>query len=78
MIELLKYLDRFDDVTDLVEWKIPEFPFRGHLLREKVKTPKDIGLVITALKEFWANNDYKISDDQISNIVDEALGVDRK
>ena len=76
MIELMKYSDRFNDVQELSAWKIPEFPFSGHLLREKVKTPKDIGRVINSLKDFWAENDYEITNEQISQKIDEILGVD--
>lgn len=78
MIELLKYLDRYSDAKELSEWKIPQFPFRGHLLREKVKTPRDIGRVINALKDLWAENDYEITDNQISQRVDEILSSDSK
>lgn len=75
MIELLRYSDKFEDATELGEWKVPQFPFRGHLLREKVKTPKDIGRVINALRELWADNGYQVTDEQISMKLDELLST---
>lgn len=78
MIEFLKYSGRLNDAKELGDWKIPEFPFKGHLLREKVKSPRDVGRVITSLKDLWANNNYEITDDEIRQRVEEILNTDDK
>lgn len=54
--ELLKYINRFEYVEHLKDWKIPIFPISGNEI-QKFKIPKGpiYSKILHGLKEIWKN-----------------------
>ena len=67
-----KNKDYFIDLKKyFLEFKIPEMPVKAKDLIEKfnLKEGRLLGLILKEIEESWLNNNFKISNDQIEDIV---------
>ncbi|XP_056636462.1 CCA tRNA nucleotidyltransferase 1, mitochondrial isoform X2 [Diorhabda sublineata] len=79
-VEVLKY-NNSPYWKDLENWQIPKFPLSGILLKERgVEGGKVMGLVMTELKHFWADNDFNLSNEDLLKELPRVLNMiaDRK
>ncbi|XP_033229303.1 CCA tRNA nucleotidyltransferase 1, mitochondrial isoform X2 [Belonocnema kinseyi] len=65
IIELLKYRGQFDLLKEFENWTLPRFPVGGSMLRSHVSHPKQIGNLLSALKEIWVDSDFKLTQDEL-------------
>lgn len=65
VLELFKYKGRFDLISQFEDWKVPFFPVNGTMVRSHVSHPKLIGKVLTALREIWVDNDFKLTNQEL-------------
>lgn len=70
MREVLKYrgdeklLDMFN------KWEVPRFPMTGKLLKENGVPPgKMYGQIINRLKEYWIEQEYKTSAEDLTKLI---------
>ncbi|KAG5890206.1 hypothetical protein JTB14_028748 [Gonioctena quinquepunctata] len=60
-VEVLKY-NNCPHWEELEKWEIPKFPVSGNILKENgVESGRFMGLVMTELKHYWADNDFNLS-----------------
>ncbi len=68
-IKLNDYLNTLNIINKL---SLPKFPFDGSYLKNKgIKEGVLIGKTLKSLKQEWLNNDFKISNQRISQIIDD-------
>lgn len=68
--ELLKYINRFEYVEHLKDWKIPFFPISGTEI-EKFKIPKGpiYSKILDGLKDIWKNEfDMDTSEETVASL----------
>ncbi len=54
----------------ILKIKIPIFPINGELLKQKgMKEGQSLGQVLKSLEEEWINNDFKISNERIEEVI---------
>lgn len=62
IVEILKY-NNSPYLEEFQNWSIPKFPVNGKMLKENgVESGKFMGIVMTELKNYWADNDFNLSD----------------
>ncbi|XP_063704001.1 CCA tRNA nucleotidyltransferase 1, mitochondrial [Culicoides brevitarsis] len=72
--ELVKYLGKVELYKKLHAWEIPFFPVNGTLLKENGCPPgKWIGIVINKLKQIWAANEFKSTQEELMKHLPEIL-----
>lgn len=72
--ELLKYLGNVEMYEKLKSWQIPYFPVNGNLLKENgCPAGKWIGVVITKLKQVWAANEFKSTQEELLKCLPDIL-----
>ena len=53
---------------------MPKFPFDGHYLKDKgIKDGVKIGRTLKLLEDEWLKNDFQISDQETSKIVNNQI-----
>lgn len=76
ILQLLKYRGEIETYQKFNSWFLPRFPISGNMIKEHVNNPKMIGVVVKKLKDVWFENDFKLSKDElielIPNIVEES------
>ena len=62
---LLKMIENFKDK------EIPTMPLKADILMEKynVSEGKELGKKLKAIEEVWTNNDFKITEKEVQDIV---------
>ena len=79
-LNLIKFLDNkklkiqdYSRTSKLIDkMSLPKFPFDGDYLKNRgMKQGEYIGKVLKILEEEWLNNDFKISDQKISQIIND-------
>lgn len=76
IIELLKVADRGEVLKLFHEWSPPTFPINGDfMLKRGIKGVK-LGLALNKLKEKWVDNDFVLSENEISYVVDQFKNAD--
>ncbi|KAJ8925634.1 hypothetical protein NQ315_009479 [Exocentrus adspersus] len=64
-IEVLKYINS-PHLEEFEQWDIPKFPVTGNMLKEQgVESGRFMGVVITELKHYWADTDFKLSAEEL-------------
>ena len=48
---------------------IPKFPFDGSYLKKGIKEGEVIGKILGSLKNEWLNNNFKITDQKVIQII---------
>ncbi|XP_074032127.1 CCA tRNA nucleotidyltransferase 1, mitochondrial [Leptinotarsa decemlineata] len=81
-IEVLKY-NNSPHWEELGNWKLPKFPVSGNILKELgIESGRFMGLVMTELKHYWADNDFKLNVEelvkQVPSIVDKLSQMKNK
>ena len=65
-----KIKDFLKILNKILKIKIPIFPINGELLKQKgMKEGQSLGQVLKSLEEEWINNDFKISNERIEEII---------
>ena len=66
----IKFNDFSETLNNILKAKAPIFPIDGELLKQKgMKEGKSLGNVLKKLEKEWVNNDFKISNDRIDEII---------
>ena len=66
----IKSNDFSKTLNNILKAKAPLFPIDGELLKQKgLKEGKSLGNVLKKLEKEWVNNDFKISNDRIDEII---------
>ena len=66
----LKFHDFKKNVKEILKTKVPLFPIDGEFLKKKGMTQgQSLGSVLKILEKEWLNNNFKISDDKIQQII---------
>ena len=69
----MKFNDYLDISNLIKKISIPKFTIDGNYLKNKgVGEGKIIGKILRSLEVEWIKNDFKISEDEISKIIDRA------
>ena len=67
-IKLDDYLNISNNIKKI---SLPQFPFDGNYLKDKgIKEGKSVGETLKLIQDEWLNNGFKISDQRISEIID--------
>ncbi|KAK4884798.1 hypothetical protein RN001_001069 [Aquatica leii] len=65
IIEVLKYNDS-SYLEEFRKWQLPKFPVTGNMLKEKgIEGGRLMGLVLTELKNYWAENDFNVETEEL-------------
>ena len=68
-IKLDNYLNIFNNVNRM---SLPNFPFDGSYLKNKgIKEGTVMGKILKLLENDWIENDFNISEERISKIINE-------
>ena len=63
--ELLKYSCNKDLIREFDSWEVPIYPIRGQVLREIVKSNKNINSINHELIELWKKSNYSLNDKEL-------------
>ncbi|KAL1461469.1 hypothetical protein WDU94_013362 [Cyamophila willieti] len=64
--ELLRYTEKSNLIKDFQDWRLPNFPLNGNIVRQYGTVGgRDLGLVIQAMKQHWSSLDFKPSRQQL-------------
>ncbi|EFA06191.2 CCA tRNA nucleotidyltransferase 1, mitochondrial-like Protein [Tribolium castaneum] len=75
VVEVLKYINS-PHLEEFQNWTIPKFPVTGNMLKEVgVESGRKMGLVLTELRNYWADQEYKISAEDLLKQVPNILNV---
>jgi tRNA nucleotidyltransferase/poly(A) polymerase len=67
-IKLDDYLNILNNIKKI---SLPQFPFDGNYLKDKgIKEGKSVGETLKLIQDEWLNNGFKISNQRISEIID--------
>ena len=67
-IKLDDYLNILNNIKKI---SLPQFPFDGNYLKDKgIKEGKSVGETLKLMQDEWLNNGFKISNQRISEIID--------
>jgi tRNA nucleotidyltransferase (CCA-adding enzyme) len=73
VVEVLKY-NNSPHLEEFQNWSIPKFPVTGNMLKEKgVESGRKMGLVLTELRNYWAEQEYKITPEELLKQVPNVL-----
>ncbi|XP_018576883.1 CCA tRNA nucleotidyltransferase 1, mitochondrial isoform X2 [Anoplophora glabripennis] len=73
--EVLKY-NNSPYLEEFEQWDIPKFPISGNMLKEHgVESGRFMGLVMTELKHYWADNDFNLSTEELLKQVPRVLEI---
>lgn len=67
IVEILKYRNDLELLEDFNKWEMPRFPFvtTAVLNKNGVLIPKMYGVVLNALKDYWANNKFDVKLEEL-------------
>jgi tRNA nucleotidyltransferase/poly(A) polymerase len=69
-----KLEDYMEKLSIIRKTSLPKFPFDGNYLKKRgVKEGEVIGRILKLLELEWLDNNFKISNQRISNIIDEQI-----
>ncbi|KAF5274113.1 hypothetical protein FQR65_LT04511 [Abscondita terminalis] len=75
IVEVLKY-NNSPHLEEFKKWKLPKFPVSGNMLKEKgVEGGRFMGVVLNELKNYWADNDFKLESDDLLKQVPRVLDM---
>ena len=65
--DLIKFIDNFENK------KIPIMPIKAEILMKKynILEGKEMGIKLKAIEEFWSNNNFLISDQEVRKIIND-------
>lgn len=70
VLELLKYQNKNEIYNAIEKWELPKFPVNGNDLRQHgLVAGKYMGNVLNALKKTWAENDFKMTREELLKLV---------
>lgn len=73
VLEVLKY-NNSPFLEEFEKWELPHFPINGAMLKQRgVESGRFMGLVLHELKDIWADNEFKLSTDEILDNIPEVL-----
>lgn len=76
-VQVLLYNGQYELAQEMKEWIMPKLPVTGIDLKEHVTQSKQMALVVTKLKDYWADNDFKPEREelisQIPKVVEEIV-----
>ncbi|XP_050521210.1 CCA tRNA nucleotidyltransferase 1, mitochondrial isoform X2 [Daktulosphaira vitifoliae] len=71
--QMLKYSNETSILKEFEKWIPPKFPISGNMIRNKgIKDGRTIGRIIHKLIEYWADDDFMTSVDELLNLVPKA------
>jgi tRNA nucleotidyltransferase (CCA-adding enzyme) len=73
IIECMKYSGLFSQIEIIANWKIPEFPFTGHLIGGRVKRRSLISSVLNELKLIWVESNFQLTEEELKIKLDKIL-----
>lgn len=74
VIEVLKY-NNSPLLEEFRNWEIPKFPVNGSMLKEKgVDSGRFMGLVMNELRDYWADNNFNLSAEDVLKHLPHVLG----
>ena len=66
----VKPYDLSKTLNNILKTKLPLFPINGELLKQKgMKEGKSLGNALKELEKEWVNNNFKISNNRIDEII---------
>tara|TARA_B100000886_G_scaffold331118_1_gene282299 strand:+ start:52 stop:1314 length:1263 start_codon:yes stop_codon:yes gene_type:complete len=66
----VKSYDFSKNLNKILKTKVPKFPIDGELLKEKgMKEGQSLGNILKKLEKEWVNNNFKISNNRIDEII---------
>ena len=66
----VKSYDFSKTLNKILKTKVPSFPIDGELLKKKgMKEGQSLGKVLKKLEKEWVNNNFKISNSRIDEII---------
>ena len=66
----VKTYDFSKTLNKILKTKVPTFPIDGELLKEKgMKEGQSLGNVLKKLEKEWVNNNFKISNNRIDELI---------
>ena len=69
--EFLKYKGDEEALAHFTDFRIPQFPVSGTVVKEKTgATGKDIGKVMNMLYQLWRESEYKLTGDELAEHID--------
>jgi hypothetical protein len=73
IIECMKYSGLFSQIEIIANWKIPQFPFTGHLIGGRVKRRSHISSVLNELKLIWVESNFQLTEEDLKRELDRIL-----
>jgi tRNA nucleotidyltransferase (CCA-adding enzyme) len=73
IIEFMKYSGLFSHIEIINNWKIPEFPFTGHLIGGRVKRRSHISSILNELKLIWVESNFQLTEEELKIKLDQIL-----
>lgn len=68
ILELLKYQYHLNELQQLIDWSIPNFPISpGMLTLKGIKKGLNHKLILNELRQVWKNSHFKATEDQLLN-----------
>lgn len=75
IIEALKY-NNSPLLPEFEKWNIPKFPISGNMLKEQgVDSGKFMGKVIDNLKQYWADNNFDMTSEELLKHLPRVVGM---
>ena len=66
----VKINDFTKTLNKILKIKIPIFPINGETLKQKgMQEGQTLGIVLKTLEEEWINNNFKISDERVEEVI---------
>jgi len=77
-VELAKYLNLRDTLTELREWAVPRFPFSARVLVE-AGLPKGpiLSRIVEAVKQEWKASSFTLTESELNKIAQELVNDSR-
>jgi hypothetical protein len=68
ILELLKYQYHRNEIQQLIDWILPNFPISGGMLALKgIKQGPNYKLILNELRQEWKNSHFKATENQLLN-----------
>ncbi|KAK3931401.1 CCA tRNA nucleotidyltransferase 1, mitochondrial [Frankliniella fusca] len=72
-VEVLLYNGQKELAEEIKEWEMPRLPVTGRDLKFHVPNARQMAAVVTGLKNYWADNDYKPNAEELLALVPKIL-----
>lgn len=74
IIELFKFWDDTELLTQFLSWQLPKFPVtRKMLIQKGMKDPHNVQNVLERMKILWMNSDYQLTAESLLNQIPDIL-----